>query len=178
MLAQSHLFIYFLTGCQVTKTKKNSRPLRSVLFGCTKFSTFFKKQCHMCFCAFEAAKGRHVYFVTVVCVCVCVHVFVKCHHGFPPISAWDRWAEWMWQRLQSRDVGWESLSSPATITFCVPYLTLHPSQKHLQLQRQLRFLHSISVLQHLFIRSWLYTAPSFCETNECIEYKPLKNLKA
>lgn len=89
---------------------------------------------------------------------VCVHVFVKCHHGFPPISAADRWAEWMWHRLSSRDVGWERVSSPATITFCVPYLTLHPSQKHLQLHRQLCFLQSISVLPHLFIQSRLYIA--------------------
>lgn len=110
--------------------------------------------------------------------CACVHMFVKCHHGFPPISVADRWAEWMWQQPPSRDVGWESLSSPATITFCVPYLTLHPSQKYLQLQRQLHFTHFISVLQHLFIQSWLYSAPSFCEMNECTEYKPLMHLKA
>lgn len=156
------------------KKTQLSRPLHSVLFGCNKFSTFFKSNVT---CASVHLKQQKDIMFSSSLPCVCVHMFVKCHHGFPPISAWDRWAEWMWQRLQSRDVGWESLSSPATITFFVPYLTLHSSQKHLQLQRQLHFLHSISVLQHLFIRSWLYTAPSFCETNECIEYKPLKNLK-
>lgn len=71
MLAQSHLFIYFLTGCQVTKKKKTQDPC--ILFhSAAPNSALF----YVLLCIWSSKRTSCLLRHCHVCVCVCMRARV------------------------------------------------------------------------------------------------------